>query len=70
MLVGWYVRGGYNMDLSEEGQYGGSIGAKNKQADYQINIDQTHAYITTIGTGEVQKVKHEELNDWFINDNL
>lgn len=45
-------------------------GAKNKQADYQINIDQKHAYIKTIGTGEIQKVKHKELNDWFINDNL
>lgn len=60
----------YSLVLLMVGMLAGWHGAKSNQANYQINIDQTHAYIKTIGTGEIQKVKHEELNDWFIKDNL
>ncbi len=59
MLIGWFIRGGCDVDE----RYGCGNGGQNKQADYQININQTHAYITTIDTGETQKVKHKELNN-------
>lgn len=60
----------YSLLLLAVGMVIGWYGGQNKQADYEINIDQTHAYIKTTGTGEIQKVKHEELNDWFTKDNL
>ena len=37
-----------------DGRYGCGNGGQNKQADYQININQTHTYITTIDTGETK----------------
>ena len=57
MLIGWFIRGGCDVD----GRYGCGNGGQNKQADYQININQTHAYITTIDTGETQRIKRLEL---------
>lgn len=47
----------YSLILLVVGMLIGWYGGQNKQADYQININQTHAYITTIDTGETQRIK-------------
>ena len=51
----------YSLGLLVVGMLIGWYGGQNKQADYQININQTHAYITTIDTGETQRIKRLEL---------
>ena len=46
------------------------VGARElKKLDYTITINQTHCYITEIPTGKKYKVKHKELNNFFLKVN-
>lgn len=41
-----------------------------KEPEYSVEAEQTYVKITCNETGKTVRVPHEDLNDWFIEDNF